>query len=73
MFAKNKKGVTNLIATFIGLAIVIVIVVQTVVPIINDAINNSNLTGPAATLLNLVPFLIIVVLVLLIVALMRTK
>jgi len=73
MFAKNKKGVTNLIATFIGLAIVIVIVVQTVIPIINDAINSANLTGPAATLLQLVPFLIVVVLVLIIVSLMRTK
>jgi len=73
MFAKNKKGITNLIATFIGLAIVIVIVVQTVVPIVQDAIANSNITGPAATLLNLVPFLIVVVIVLLIVSLMRSR
>ena len=56
---KANKGFTNaLIAAFIGLMVVVIIVVSAVIPTVNEAISNAELTGATGTLVGLVPLLI---------------
>jgi len=78
MIAKNllgrkKKGAASLVSIFIGVAIAVLIVVSVALPIINQAIATANVTGPAQSLLGMIPLLLIVALVLLVVGLYKFK
>lgn len=68
----NHKGVAgNLVTVFIGLMIMIVVLVSVVLPTITDAVEEANITGPAATLLGILPLLLVVVVVVVVVALIQ--
>jgi len=73
MLARSRKGFTNLVGVFIGLMVVIIIAVSVVLPTVQDVINQGNFSGTIATLLGVVPLLIVIVIVLLIVGLMKVR
>lgn len=48
------QGGSNLVSLFIGVMIAAVIAIQVVIPVINDALASSNVSGITATILGLV-------------------
>jgi len=61
----------NLVNAFIGVMVVVIIAIGVAIPIIQDVIGNSTLTGQSATLLAYVPLLLVVVIVVAVVAMIR--
>ncbi|WP_148414920.1 hypothetical protein [Haloferax sp. KTX1] len=49
------RGQTNLVGLFIGLMIAAIVAIQVFIPVVNDAIASSNVTGTEATILGLLP------------------
>jgi len=66
-----NEGFVKYIVGFIGIMIVIIIAVSVVIPTVNTAIDDANLSGTTTgTLLELTPVLLSAVLILLIVGMM---
>jgi len=61
----------NLVSAFIGVMVVVIIAIGVAIPIIQDTIDNSTITGQGATLLAYVPLLLVVVIVVAVVAMIR--
>lgn len=55
VLADRKAQGTNMVGLFIGLLIAAIVVVQVFIPVLNDSIANSSVTGTAATILELLP------------------
>lgn len=51
----DERGQTNLVGLFIGLLIAGIVAIQVFIPVINDAISNSNVSGTTASVLDLLP------------------
>lgn len=69
---RGQAGGGNLVSLFIGVMIALVVAVQVVIPVINDAIASSNVTGTTATILGLVStFIALLVLLAVVSPLMR--
>lgn len=49
------RAQTNLVGLFIGLMIAAIVAIQVFIPVVQDAINNSNVSGTSATILGLLP------------------
>jgi hypothetical protein len=49
------RGQTNLVGLVIGVMIAAIVVVNVAIPVINDALNNSNASGSTAIILGLIP------------------
>lgn len=55
-FAAARRGQgTNLAGLFIGLLIAAIIAVEVFIPVVLESVNNSNVTGTTATILELLP------------------
>jgi len=67
------KGFGGITTLFIGLMVTVIIAVSVVIPVIQETIDNANLTGAAGTLLGIVPLLLVVAIVLLVVGLYRIR
>lgn len=52
---KVERAQTNLVGLFIGLMIAAIVAVQVFIPVVNDAIAQSNVSGTTATILELLP------------------
>lgn len=59
-YARNKSGLvmgargqTNLVGLFIGLLIAAIVAIQVFIPVVNDAIASSNVSGTTETILEL--------------------
>jgi len=61
----------NLVSAFIGVMVVVIIAIGVAIPIVQETIDNSGITGQASTLLSYVPLLLIVVIVVAVVAMIR--
>lgn len=66
----KKKG-ASMVQALVGIMVVIIIAVAVVVPTVQDIIDNGNFTGTTATLLGIVPLLIVVGIVLLVVGMYK--
>lgn len=66
----KRKG-QSMVGAMIGIMIVIIIAVSVVVPTVQDIITAGNFTGTTATLLGVLPLLIVVAVVLLVVGIMK--
>lgn len=53
---------TNLVGLFIGLMIAAIVALQVMIPVVNDAIATSNITGTEATVAGLIPLFAILLL-----------
>lgn len=68
-FVKDVRGQGGLVGYFIGIMIAVIIALQVTWPVIDDVLNGSgaasiaNLTGAAATLVDLIPLFFILTLV----------
>lgn len=51
----NQAQSTNLVGLFIGLMIAAIVAIQVFIPVVQDAISSSNVTGTSATVLELLP------------------
>lgn len=54
-FRNSDRGQTNLVSLFIGLMIAAIVAVQVFIPVVNDAIASSNVSGTEKTILTLLP------------------
>lgn len=52
-FVRGTRGQTNLVGLFIGLLIAGIVAVEVFIPVMNDAVNNSNASGNTKTILEL--------------------
>lgn len=52
---RAQAGGTNLVGLFIGLLIAAIVAVQVFIPVVNDAIAESNLSGTEETIVSLLP------------------
>jgi len=67
MFSESPRGFkAQLARQFIGIMLVIIIAVAVVIPVTNDVIDDANLTGTTATIVQLVPTLIAVAIIMVI-------
>jgi len=57
-----NRGQTNLVGLFIGLMIAAIVALQVMIPVVNDAIASSNLTGTQATVASLIPLFAVLLL-----------
>ena len=73
MFSTRVKGFGGITTLFIGLMVTVIIAVSVVIPVVQETIENANLTGAAGTLLAIVPLLVVVAIVLLVVGLYRIR
>jgi uncharacterized membrane-anchored protein YitT (DUF2179 family) len=55
LFGDNRAQGTNMVGLFIGLLIAAIVVVQVFIPVIQDAIANSGVSGTEQTILELLP------------------
>ena len=67
----NKKG--NLVGAFIGMMVLIIIGVAVTLPVVQDTIDNSTVTGTAGTLLTYIPLLLVVVLLVAVVGMINFR
>jgi len=51
MFNKDKRGQSGVIAAMIGLAVLVIIVLQVTMPIVQTTLDNSSITGTPITIL----------------------
>ncbi|RDZ65966.1 hypothetical protein C5B90_06360 [Haloferax sp. Atlit-12N] len=51
----EDRAQTNLVGLFIGLMIAAIVAIQVFIPVVNDAIASSNVSGTEATILGLLP------------------
>ena len=69
MFSVNKTGFkAQITQNFIGLMVIIIIAVAVVIPVVTNIVDEANLTGTTATIVELMPLLIAVALILIIVS-----
>lgn len=68
---RNKKGQSGLSGAFISIMIAVIIGVGVAIPVIQDMIANSTVTGTTATILGYVPLLLGVVLLVAVAVLVR--
>ena len=68
-----KKGQNYLVGAFIGIMIATIIGISVTIPVVQDSIDNSSLTGTAATLAGYIPLLLVVVLIVAVVGLVSTR
>ena len=69
MFSENKTGFkAQVTQNFIGLMVIIIIAVAVVIPVVQDIVDEANLSGTTATIVELMPLLIAVALILIIVS-----
>lgn len=69
--SRGQMG-SNLVGLFIGVLIAGIVAIQVFIPVINDAISSSSVSGTAATVLGLLPlFAALLVLIALAAPLMR--
>jgi len=61
----------NLVNAFIGIMVVVIIAIGVAIPIVQETIANSGISGQSATLLGYVPLLLVVVIVVAVVGLIR--
>ena len=54
-FGEDDRAQTNLVGLFIGLMIASIVAIQVFIPVVQDAIAQSNVTGTTATILDLLP------------------
>ena len=57
-----KKGQGGLVAAFISILVATIVGVGVAVPVVKDTITNASLTGTTATIANLLPLMIVLVL-----------
>lgn len=55
LLAEERAQSTNLVGLFIGLLIAAIVAIQVFIPVVSDAIANSNVTGTTASILELLP------------------
>jgi len=69
MFSESKSGFKGQVTqNFIGLMVIIIIAVAVVIPVVQDIVDEANLSGTTATIVELMPLLIAVALILIIVS-----
>jgi len=69
MFSESKSGFKGQVTqNFIGLMVIIIIAVAVVIPVVQDIVDDANLSGTTATIVELMPLLIAVALILIIVS-----
>jgi uncharacterized membrane protein required for colicin V production len=56
-----KKGFSNLVGALIGVMVAVIVGVAVTIPVIQDTINNANLTGITQTIVSYLPLMIAVV------------
>jgi len=54
----KKKGQSGLVAALIGILIAIIVGVAAAIPVTQDIISSANLTGTTATIVELIPLMI---------------
>ncbi len=57
--AKKRRG-AGLIDNLLGFMVLIIIAVAVALPVIQNTINNANMTGTAGTILSYVPLMIVI-------------
>jgi len=55
MKARGKRAQTNLTGLMIGVLIATIVAVQVFIPVVNDAVASSNLSGTTETVVSLLP------------------
>ena len=60
----------NAVSALIGIMLAAVVGVAVTIPVVNDAITNANLTGTTATVVELIPLLVGVLLIVVVVGAM---
>jgi len=53
--ARGQTGTGNLVGLFIGILIAAIVAINVFIPVVNDAIASSNVTGTEKTILDLLP------------------
>jgi hypothetical protein len=53
--AKSKAGMTGTAGAVIGVVIAVVVIVAVAIPVTQSIIDDANLTGTTATIVNLIP------------------
>lgn len=64
---QNRKGVSALVGTFVGLLVVTIIAVAVVIPTIQDTLDAENFNGTLETVTNIIPLLVAIAVILVIV------
>lgn len=54
----NKKGQSGLVAAFISILVAVIVGVGVAIPVIQDTVDNASLTGTTATIVNLLPLMV---------------
>jgi hypothetical protein len=67
MFTESTGFKAQVTRNFIGLMVIIIIAVAVVIPVVQGIVDDANLTGTTATIVELLPLLIAVALILIIV------
>jgi len=62
-----------LVGAFIGIMIATIVGISVTIPVVQDAIDNSSLTGTSATLAGYIPLLLVVVLIVAVVGLVSVR
>jgi hypothetical protein len=62
-----------LVGAFIGIMIATIVGISVTIPVVQDAISNSSLTGTSATLAGYIPLLLVVVLIVAVVGLVSVR
>ena len=70
---KGKRGQGGLVAAFISILVATIVGVGVAIPVVQDTINNVTLTGTTATIVNLIPLMIALVLFVAIAALITLR
>jgi len=55
MLGRAKRAQSNLTGLIIGVLISAIVVIQVFIPVVNDAVASSNVSGTAQTILELLP------------------
>jgi len=55
MLGRNNRAQSNLTGLIIGVLISAIVVIQVFIPVVNDAISQSSISGTAATIVGLLP------------------
>lgn len=73
MYKQMKHNAqTGLVSFFIGILIAVIVAVGVALPVVQDTIDNSSVTGTAQTILTYIPVLLVLVLLVAIASAIRT-
>jgi len=69
----HKKAQGGLVAAFISILVAVIVGVGVAIPVVQDTVTNASLTGTTATIVNLLPLMIALVLFVAVAALITSR